>query len=376
MSRSSQSKISSLNIHGIDACTLERDTIKEVFATAIPQPGEEIRSLIKRVRGLLGDTNAEVVRMHVFGGVDHFDEFADATMAELGDISWPLTFVEGDSCTQTSLAGIQLHAVSDALVDTIRLGGAPVGRVFADSHARYCYLGDLRASDTNRSRAEQGRESFLLLENGLEAAGMSMDELVRTWLFIDDILDWYDDFNKMRDVFFNERGMFDRFLPASTGIGGANPYGAAVALCAVALQPLDDSAVVQEVLSPMQCPAHDYGSSFSRAAGIDTPDYRCVLVSGTASIAPEGETVHVGDTQAQVDLTMRVVREILKSRGLDFKDTTRANAYFKHQNDASGFGDHCEKYGLPPTRVVVSEDAVCRDDLLFEIELDAFSEVR
>ena len=85
--------------------------------------------------------------------------------------------------------------------------------------------------------------------------------------------------------------------------------------------------------------------------------------------------MHVGDTEAQIDLTLRVVFEILKSRGLDFTDTTRANAYFKHQNDAIGFDRFCAKFGIPETRVVISHDDVCRDDLLFEIELDAILQV-
>ena len=103
------------------------------------------------------------------------------------------------------------------------------------------------------------------------------------------------------------------------------------------------------------------------------PDYRMVLVSGTASIAPEGETVHLDDTNAQIDLTLRVVNEILRSRGLGFADTTRANAYFKHQADASSFGGFCDDFGIPRARVVISHDDVCRDDLLFEIELDAIA---
>jgi len=232
-------------------------------------------------------------------------------------------------------------------------------------------LGDLRASDTTLPRDEQGREAFVRLENGLELARMNLHDLVRTWLFIDDILDWYGEFNRMRDRFFHEKGMFERFLPSSTGIGGANPQGSAVTACAVAIQPSGDGVTVQEVLSPLQCPAHDYGSSFSRAAEIVTPDYRMVLVSGTASIEPEGQTVHVGDSDAQVELTLRVVNEILKSRGLSFADTTRANAYFKHQADASNFSRFCEDFAIPPRMVVVSHDDVCRDDLLFEIELDA-----
>jgi enamine deaminase RidA (YjgF/YER057c/UK114 family) len=371
MNRPNNSKLTNRTLHGIDVCFVERDTLSEVFATVLPNHGEDVESVLARTGRMLADLEAEVLRMHVFGSIDSYPPFRNAVTSTLGDIVWPLTYVQGNSCSGNSLAGIQLHAVTGAFVDTIRIGGEPVGRVFEDRSARYCYLGDLRAADVTRPRDEQGRESFMQLEHGLELAHMSLHDLVRTWLFIDDILGWYGEFNTMRDQFFTEKGMFNRFLPSSTGIGGANPQGAAVATCAVALRPLGEGVTVQEVLSPLQCPAHDYGSSFSRAAEVATPDYRMVLVSGTASIAPEGETVHLDDTDAQIDLTLRVVNEILRSRGLGFADTTRANAYFKHQADASSFPRFCEKFGIPPTRVVISHDDVCRDDLLFEIELDA-----
>jgi enamine deaminase RidA (YjgF/YER057c/UK114 family) len=309
--------------------------------------------------------------MYAFGSIAASAAFRDAVVAELGEIAWPLTYVQGDNCFGGPLAGIQLHLVSGTTVHTVRMNHEPVGRVFEDRHARFCYLGDLRAADNTVPRGEQGRQAFIRMQTALELAGMSLHDLVRTWLFIDDILDWYGEFNKVRDRFFTENGMFDRFLPASTGIGGCNPHGAAVSACAVALQPIGEAAAVQEVLSPLQCPAHDYGSSFSRAAEIATPDFRMVLVSGTASIAPGGQTLHVGDTGAQIDLTLRVVGEILKSRGLDFANTTRANAYFKYTDDASSFDRYCAEFGIPATRVIVSHDAVCRDDLLFEVELDA-----
>jgi enamine deaminase RidA (YjgF/YER057c/UK114 family) len=373
MNASADPNLSEHTLHGIEACCLEREMMNEVFATVLREPGEDARSVLARTGRMLREFEAEVIRMHVFGATDSYPAFRDAMIAEVGEIDWPLTYVQGNDCYGAALAGIQLHALSGTTVDTIRQNGEPVGRVFEDRHARYCYLGDLRSADTALPRTEQGRESFVQLEEGLAHAGMELQDLVRTWLFIDDILDWYGEFNRMRDEFFAEKGMFDRFLPSSTGIGGANPQGAAVAACAVALQPVGEGVTVQEVLSPLQCPAHDYGSSFSRAAEIATPDYRCVLVSGTASIEPEGETVHVGDTEAQIDLTLRVVNEILKSRGLDFSKTTRANAYFKHQNDAATFGKFCAEFGIPARRVVISHDDVCRDDLLFEIELDAIN---
>ena len=327
--------------------------------------------MLARTGGMIREQEAALVRMHAFGSTEVFPAFRDAAEHELGDIVWPLTYVQGNSCSGDSLAGIQLHAVSGTPVDTVQIDNEPVGRVFQDRYSKYCYLGDLRSLDTTLARDEQGRESFVRMERGLELAGMGLHDLVRTWLFIDEILDWYGEFNAMRDRLFTEKGMFNRFLPSSTGIGGSNPQGAAVAACAVALQPLGDGVTVQEVFSPLQCPAHDYGSSFSRAAEIATPDFRMVLVSGTASIAPGGETVHLGDTDAQIDLTLQVVNEILRSRGLGFADTTRANAYFKHQGDASSFAGFCDQFDIPAARVVISHDDVCRDDLLFEIELDA-----
>lgn len=121
----------------------------------------------------------------------------------------------------------------------------------------------------------------------------------------------------------------------------------------------------------MQCPAKDYGSSFSRAVEVVTPGTRRLFISGTASIAPEGRTVHAGDAGAQVALTLDVVRAILESRGMGWNDVTRTVAYFKHVPDAPVFARLCAARGMPVLPAVVMNEDICREDLLFEIELDA-----
>jgi hypothetical protein len=50
---------------------------------------------------------------------------------------------------------------------------------------------------------------------------------------------------------------------------------------------------------------------------------------------------------------------------------TRANAYFKNPGDATFLPSYLDRYGLPRGRVIVSANSVCRDALLFEIELEA-----
>jgi enamine deaminase RidA (YjgF/YER057c/UK114 family) len=113
-----------------------------------------------------------------------------------------------------------------------------------------------------------------------------------------------------------------------------------------------------------------YGSSFSRAVEVGLPGSRRVLVSGTASIAPSGESVHLGDVDRQVARTVEVVEAILTSRGMTLDNATRAYVYFKYAKDAPAFQRYCDGRGLSLPAIVAAMD-VCRDDLLFEIELDA-----
>jgi 2-iminobutanoate/2-iminopropanoate deaminase len=45
--------------------------------------------------------------------------------------------------------------------------------------------------------------------------------------------------------------------------------------------------------------AHAYGSSFSRGLRVDVGNVAILLISGTASIDEDGNTVHPGDFRAQ-----------------------------------------------------------------------------
>ena len=104
---------------------------------------------------------------------------------------------------------------------------------------------------------------------------------------------------------------------------------------------------------------------------ISSPLGRRLFISGTASIAPGGETLWPGDAPRQVAQTMQVVEAILRSRGFGFSDLTRATAYFKRRADARVFTEWCAARDLLSLPVVPACCDVCRDDLLFEFEADA-----
>jgi enamine deaminase RidA (YjgF/YER057c/UK114 family) len=152
-----------------------------------------------------------------------------------------------------------------------------------------------------------------------------------------------------------------------------NPAGAALTAAAWALKPraANGPALHATVASPLQGPAPAYGSAFSRAVEVQGAGYRQLVISGTASITPDGRTAHVGDVPKQIELTMQVVAELLRSRQMTFADVTRATAYFKSPADAPAFAAWLQRHDLATLPVVSACCAICRDDLLFEIELDA-----
>jgi len=358
---------------GIDLMSIKRSGLKELFITASPNANRELSPLINRLARNLQEQDAKVVKMDLFGTDDAFIECTNSMERQFGQINWPVTYIDGDTRLGEKAAGLQIHAVSGVPVETIYHNDHPIGCMFEDEFARYCILGNIHPNNISTSQEEQARQTFENMEKGLKLAGMGMGNIVRTWFFNRNILDWYREFNSVRSTFYREKGLFDGLLPASTGIGGNNPAHAAIIASAIAMQAKKDNVTVTEVPSPLQCPASSYGSSFSRAVKVSVPDHTRVFVSGTASIEPGGKTVHAGNLDAQIAVTLEVVERILESLGMSYSDVTRANAYFKHTKDAPAFKKYCEEYGLPAPRVVVARNDICRDELLFEIEVDAIS---
>ncbi|MCL1921629.1 MAG: hypothetical protein FWG50_11270 [Kiritimatiellaeota bacterium] len=253
----------------------------------------------------------------------------------------------------------------------IRRNGNTVGICYEDAHAEYCLLTGVLPPDLTASRPDQTTAVFEGIEDALKDAGMTFDNVARTWLYMDKILEWYDPFNRARDAFFRSRGVYDKLVPASTGIGSANLIGSAITACAIALKPKHGAVTVEAIPSPLQCAALQYGSSFSRAVEIGTPDYRTLLISGTASIEPGGATAYVDDVEKQIQLTMDVVEAILDSRGMGWADTTRAVMYLKKPDYMKPWQDWLQARNLTAMPLITIEADVCRDDLLVELELDA-----
>ena len=351
-----------------------REGAVDSFALSIaPRPGEEVSSVVGRFAEALSERRAIVLKLLVFAPSEVQREITDELRRRFLTLDWPVTWVQGGRCTGARIAGLQAFVATGADVRRVALRGRVVGSVYEDGAARYCLLGGLGPVNPALPRFVQAWQVFDNMGAALAEAGFGLMDVVRTWFYNQDLLDWYHDFNRVRTALYEKTLFCSGSLPASTGISAQNPDGAALVAGAMAFQPLHPLARAVEVGSPMQCPAPAYGSSFSRATEIVSLKCRRLMVSGTASIAADGSSVWVGDAPRQVAHTMEVVDSILRSRGFTFADVTRAIAYFKHPDDTPAFDAWCAFRGLEAMPVIRTHCGICRDDLLFEIELDARS---
>lgn len=115
-------------------------------------------------------------------------------------------------------------------------------------------------------------------------------------------------------------------------------------------------------------------SSFSRGLRLEFGNFAVLLISGTASIGPNGETLHVGDFRAQLHRTYFNITELLAAEGATWKDIVRTTCYLRDiDRDYAAFNEErtafYKEQGLDPLPASTGIQAIlCRPDLLVEIE--------
>jgi 2-iminobutanoate/2-iminopropanoate deaminase len=122
--------------------------------------------------------------------------------------------------------------------------------------------------------------------------------------------------------------------------------------------------------------AYDYAkpSSFSRGLRIDFNGLAILLISGTASIDEQGQTVHIGDFRAQQRRTYYNISNLLEAEGATWKDVVRTTCYLRDiERDYEAFNEIRTQFfheqGLDPLPASTGIQAIlCRPDLLVEIE--------
>lgn len=122
--------------------------------------------------------------------------------------------------------------------------------------------------------------------------------------------------------------------------------------------------------------AYHYGkpSSFSRGLRIDLNGMAILIISGTASIDENGQSIHIGDFPAQLRRTYANITGLLESEGATWKDVVRTSCFLRDiDRDYDVFNrirtEFYKEQGLDPLPASIGIQAhLCRPELLVEIE--------
>ena len=247
--------------------------------------------------------------------------------------------------------------------------GAGAGKVVSYGGDDHLYLHHITGGEEgdDLDYAAQAEELFERAEKALETEGLTFRDVVRTWLYIDEMERDYDDLNRVRTAFFERMGV-DR-LPASTGIqGGVYPCDRGGTMDLYALRargPISIDTMHARTLNE----APVYGSDFSRGLVVTHHDRHIAYISGTASIDERGDVVGIGDFEGQVHRMLQNVDELLRGSGASMQDIVRATTYLKDSANLATFLQIWRAKDLPrdiPHTICHAD--VCRPDWLVEIE--------
>lgn len=214
------------------------------------------------------------------------------------------------------------------------------------------------------------REIFRSLLDVLQKqAGALEANCVRTWLYMKDVDVFYRGMVNSRRDLFNDHGLTeDTHYIASTGIEGCCEHQFDLvsmdAYSILGLRPEQTS-----YLNDFErlCATKDYNVTFERGTRIAFADRAHHYISGTASIDKFGNTIHLGDVMAQLDLALINVDALLRSGGATLDDMMYMIVYLRDASDHARIRAALAER-LPGLPLVIVEGAVCRPEWLIEVE--------
>jgi len=257
------------------------------------------------------------------------------------------------------------------------------------------YYSGLTVSDENKSIYDKIFDSFAILETALLEQGLGMNNIVRQWNYLeniieeklcdDGILQNYQSLNNIRHTFYSKY-KFCNGYPSATGIGMNS--GGFILEC-IAVKEKHDLQIMP-VQNPAQISAYDYSNKVligSQMHALSTPKFEraklyafelnCyeLFISGTAAIHSEGSLAKE-NSEEQTIITLENIDTLFNSaserlnkfnkRVIDHS-LSYLRVYIKRRDDFIKVKAICDKYAGSTKPVYLIAD-ICRDELLVEIE--------
>lgn len=337
-------------------------------AVAAALSAHRIHPIQEKLYGLRG-ARAEVLRVR------------DALYRAHGlDRTMPATWIEGTPLEGGEFTGLQIWGVAahngEACVRTVENPVTGRGRLWAGEGFRMLHLPGVCGLQPDGTlaptRVEQAARMFTNVGAGLAAHGMGYPQVVRTWIYMARLLEWYGDMNRVRTAHYRANGLGVEggpAFPASTGIMGRSGSEECI-MDVLAVENVRPGSVVATPInrSAKQHSSFNYGSSFSRGMALEIEGRRTVHISGTASINTAGLSTHRGDPEHQCIDTLLSIAAILAEQGGGLENIVSATLFCKDAAAWEAWERTTRLLGVPfiPKISVIAD--VCRDDLLVEME--------
>lgn len=276
----------------------------------------------------------------------------------------------------------------DAEININERDGVCYGHIGNDEES-LLFVEGIPASDFSKSVRSQSDEVFAKLDSLLSAYDFDVDDIVRQWNYIGNIVSCregkqnYQEFNDARSAYYG-KGSWSNGYPAATGIGTSYE---GIVVGGIAFKRADQKGVYP-IDNPLQIAAHVYSKKvliddaenavkstpkFERAKLIETSRGACCFVSGTAAIRGE-ESMDASSARLQTIKTIENIEYLVSKDNLvkfgckpyDLK-YMQLQVFIKHEKDYAEVREVVEA-AYPGMPVVYTIADVCRSELLVEIE--------
>jgi enamine deaminase RidA (YjgF/YER057c/UK114 family) len=390
----------------IGCSVVELAGVRHVFVSAAPRQGATLREqawdALRAIEAVIEEegTRGSIVMQSVF-----MKDLADAPacrqiMDEFYRGELPATTYIPQAPCDGKLLAIEALGVGQGPGEATIERCSPQMVVARHNGIAWVHLANICPRTPAAGVYDRSLSAFHLMNEELSARGLRFDQVVRTWLYLGDIVGAegqfhrYMELNRARTDFYRDirfgagrtlPGWNKPVYPASTGIGSD---GRDVIMSAIALASQRDDVMLVPLENPQQTSAFDYAHQygpespkFARAMVIAAGDFATTFISGTASITAS-ETRHIDDVEAQTRQTLDNIEALVAEEnfrrhgvpglGVTLGDLALARVYVKNTEDCAKTRAVCEgRLGELPTVYVVGD--VCRPELLVEIEGIAFS---
>lgn len=349
---------------------------------------EEVEKTYKKLFQHFQNEGITIIYEKTFGDIkdlEKLNETRDKALEATAVSNYQITYMEGSPLQGDVISGITFFGLSnmketEIIYENKEGTNTPIATLIENPSEKRLYVQSVSTNEFKSDIYAETKKVFEEIDQLAIKHGFNSKDLVRTWIYLDEIYDNYEAFNLSRKEFFDLKEIPYSFdcndLPASTCIEGRKAEDVNVVVDALYINKEDAQVEVTRMFNPLQNEAegdtYEFQPTFSRGISLEGSNYCEVQISGTASINHEGKTIYLDDSYGQIKQTLLNVKSLLGEKGLGMDDIVQMTCFFKNKEYHEQFIEVVKELRMPTFGRTFVQGKVCRENLLFELDGIAF----